>query len=82
MVVKMSLCDTNTTTLQYRMLLTSLLSFEWGWPLHGWAGSNSPGVEGVLSRKDVGAFTAHEHFDTVVKGADTALGQRALLNDL
>lgn len=30
----------------------------------------------------MGAFTAHEHFDTVVKGADTVLGQRALLNDL
>lgn len=30
----------------------------------------------------MGAFTAHEHFDTVIKGADTMLGQRALLNDL
>lgn len=30
----------------------------------------------------MGAFTAHEHFDTVVKGADAVLGQRALLNDL
>lgn len=40
-----------------------------------------PGVERVLPRDDMGAVPSHEHLDTVVEGADTGLGHRALLDD-
>lgn len=40
-----------------------------------------PGVEWIFRRDDVRAVPTHEHPDTVVEGADSWLGHRALLDD-
>lgn len=50
MFMKLLLFDTNTSTVQYRTSLLYFVSLVCGWHLHGWTGTDLPGVEGVLSR--------------------------------